>query len=307
MILKAKIAVLFILSFLFQCCMLNAQEELEIVGDSIIVEQNAQEMSPIHKQAFKAAWHSALLPGWGQINNKQVWKTSVYLPLIAGGLGIGIGINPKYQKFNNILENRLQGDTTDVYWGRLNDFQLRTRIKNLKRSRNLGFALAGSAYAIQIMDAYVYSVIMQKEQGHSPSRAAFLSAMVPGLGQVYNKKYWKLPIVYGALGLAGYFVFDNASKHKAFKEAYINFGEEGFVPDPITIGFTQDGLLNARKVYQRNLEVSSIVMGALYIANILDAVVDAHLFDFDVSDELSIRTMPNIGYRTYGATISFNF
>ncbi len=288
-----RLVSVFILSLTFQ---LNAQEaqEINLETDTIGTGEESQTLKPMYKSALKKAFHSTLLPSWGQINNKQTWKAGIFIPTIIGGFTLGISQNRKFQQYKTANNLRNAGESSDEYFGVLTDFELSDKLNTSKKRRNLGYALAGTTYGIQILDAYVFSIIQEKKQSHSPSKAAYYSAMLPGLGQIYNRKFWKLPIVYGALGISTYFIIDNTQKHNAFKKAYINFGVEGFEPEEITLGFTQAGLLNARQVYLRNVEVAWIVTGALYVANILDAVVDAHLFDFDVSDDLSIKTQPLI-------------
>lgn len=286
-----------------------AQTDVETAElDSLSSISNSQELSLEAKTAFKATWHSAVLPTWGQWDNKQQWKSAVYLPLIASGLSFGISAKQNANNYNLAIQQRANEETADEYFGILSDFQLTEKYNAAKRNQKLGFALAGTSYGVQVLDAYVFSIIKQREQNHSPAKAAFLSAIVPGWGQIYNRKYWKLPIVYGALGVAAYFIQDNARKHKAFKEAYINYEVDEFTPESITVGFTRDGLLNGRQIYLRNLEVSWIIGGALYAANILDAVVDAHLFDFDVSDDLSIKSQPFLRMDgVIGASFSVRF
>jgi len=127
---------------------------------------------------------------------------------------------------------------------------------------------------------------------HSPRKATLLSAGLPGAGQIYNKKYWKLPIVYGGFGALGYFFYDNNKMYKTFKEAY-KYRMDG---DPNTIDnyplYSPEGLLQAKNYYRRNTELTVIFSVILYALNILDAAVDAHLYDFDISDDLSLKLEP---------------
>jgi len=120
-----------------------------------------------------------------------------------------------------------------------------------------------------------------------------MSACLPGLGQIYNKKYWKLPLVYGGLGALTYMVIDNNRKYQDFKIAYqyrtdnIESTVDNY-PER-----TEDQLQKAREVYRSNLELSVILTAGVYIINIIDASVDAHLYDFNISDDLSMRITPN--------------
>lgn len=133
---------------------------------------------------------------------------------------------------------------------------------------------------------------------HSPRRATYLSLIFPGLGQIYNHKYWKLPIVYGGFGTMAYFFKANHSEYVKFRNAY-NFvttpGNENATPvnDYVT-RYNKNAtlLLSGRDYYRRNLELTYIVTGAWYVLVAIDAQVDAQFFNFDVSDELTLNIKP---------------
>ena len=128
---------------------------------------------------------------------------------------------------------------------------------------------------------------------HSPRKAAIYSAVLPGWGQIYNKKYWKLPIIYAGFFGLGYFVKVNHEDYKTYKEAY-KWRLDG---DPTTIDdyvdvYSDQDLVTLKDFYRRNRDLSAIGMGLLYVLNVLDAAVDAHLFHFSVSDELTMQVVP---------------
>jgi hypothetical protein len=129
---------------------------------------------------------------------------------------------------------------------------------------------------------------------HSPTRAALFSAVLPGLGQAYNKKYWKIPIVYAGFGLLTYFVISNTDEYKKYNEAYkyVASGDSSHINNDYVIKYDEQQLLDARNYYRRNMELSYIIGGLWYILNIIDASVDAHFFDYDISEDLSIRIDP---------------
>lgn len=118
------------------------------------------------------------------------------------------------------------------------------------------------------------------KEGHSPKRAMIYSIVLPGLGQAYNKKYFKIPIVYAALGTAGYMIYYNTLKYSEASDNYLD--------DPSTT--------NERYVqgYRRNLELSYIGLVLVDALAVVDAYVDAHLFYWDVDPDLSIRMEPSI-------------
>jgi hypothetical protein len=143
-----------------------------------------------------------------------------------------------------------------------------------------------------IADTIVPDSILEKQ--HSPVKAALMSIFLPGLGQVYNKKYWKVPIIYAGLGVMTYFIVFNAQEYSTYKNAYIesvNNDSTGQYQDLVK-KYTPQDLLNAREYYRRNLEISCIVTGVWYILNIVDAAVDAHLFTYNISKDISLKIDP---------------
>ncbi|WP_298392982.1 DUF5683 domain-containing protein [Flavobacterium sp.] len=121
----------------------------------------------------------------------------------------------------------------------------------------------------------------------APAKAAFYSAIVPGLGQAYNKKYWKIPLVYGAMGTSIYFYINNNKKYNQYRDAYKR-RLEGYTGDEFS--FLDDSrLIAAQKFYQRNRDLSMLITGLFYILNIVDANVDAHLMQFNVNDKLTVK------------------
>lgn len=131
---------------------------------------------------------------------------------------------------------------------------------------------------------------------HTPTRAAVYSAILPGLGQAYNRKYWKIPIVYAGFGVITYFIISNTREYKTYKEAYnyVASGDTTFIDNDYVLKYDEQQLLDGKNYYRRNMELSYIIGGLWYILNIIDASVDAHFFDYDVSDDLSLRFDPVI-------------
>ena len=133
-----------------------------------------------------------------------------------------------------------------------------------------------------------------REKEHSPTKATLMSMCLPGLGQVYNKKYWKVPVIYAGFGLMTYFIYTNADKYISFKCAYIESvagTTNGSYSDLVKRYSTAD-LLTAREYYRRNLEISILLTAVWYAINILDATVDAHLYTFNISDNLTMKIGP---------------
>jgi len=120
----------------------------------------------------------------------------------------------------------------------------------------------------------------------APSRAAFYSAVVPGLGQAYNKKYWKIPIIYAGIGTGIYFYIQNSDDYNRFRDAYKR-RLAGFEDDEFQ-GISDSRLRDAQKTAGRNRDVSIIVSLAFYILNVVDANVDAHLRQYNISEDLTL-------------------
>ena len=172
------------------------------------------------------------------------------------------------------------------------------------------FIFGNTACFSQKIDNAIIAKDTIKEEGINPltpAKAAFYSAILPGLGQAYNKKYWKIPLVYGAIGTSLYFYIDNNKKYHSYRDAYKR-RLAGFTNDQYQY-LDDSRLIAAQRFYQRNRDLSLLVSVAFYILNIVDANVDAHLIQFNVSDKLSLKpdlypndltAKPNVG-------LSFNY
>lgn len=142
---------------------------------------------------------------------------------------------------------------------------------------------------------------------HSPKKAAIMSACLPGLGQVYNHKYWKVPVIYAGLGGAGYAIGFNNTRYQNYRKAYIaRTDNDSTTTDAYEGYYSASNLLDLRNYYRHNLELSVIIITFVYVLNIVDASVDAHLFDFEISDDLSMRIQPSFGLPQAGSSGAFN-
>jgi len=178
---------------------------------------------------------------------------------------------------------------------------------------------------IEVDTTQIIRVPEDAEEIHSPKKAAIYSAILPGLGQAYNKKYWKIPIVYAGFGAIGYFIKWNNGNYKEMKQAYVDLTtgdpNEGSHVDlfPPDYDFSNSGTYNNAKTaltkqqdyYRRNRDLLVISFVGFYGLNIIDASVDAHLFDFDISEDLTFNWQPSMQsvdqQLVYGFNCSFNF
>ncbi len=146
----------------------------------------------------------------------------------------------------------------------------------------------------------------------APARAAFYSSVLPGLGQANNRRYWKIPIIYAGIGTGVYFYMRNDADYNRFRDAYkrrlAGFTDDEFFGTGSTPLISNNRLIDAQKSTQRNKNVSIIVSLGFYLLNIIDANVDAHLKQYDISDDLSITpklNTNNIAPPSYG--LSFRY
>jgi len=131
-----------------------------------------------------------------------------------------------------------------------------------------------------------------------PKKAGLYSAILPGSGQVYTKKYWKVPVIYGGLITSAYYINESNDLYQLYKSTYLNRLDGDF----------SDNLNYSDSDLRRNREVSALLFTLTYILNIVDASVNAHLFDYDVSEDLSLHIQPVYFSKenASGFSLSFN-
>ena len=199
----------------------------------------------------------------------------------------------------------------------------------LKNSLIILLLLLGSTLKGQIIESdptLTKEVPPEAEEIHSPKKAAIYSAILPGLGQAYNKKYWKIPLIYAGFGTFGYFISWNNKNYNVLKLAYSDLTDG----NPDTDSYldlegskyydleSESGrqdfknvLTKQQNYYRRNRDLLIISAAGFYGLNIIDASVDAHLFNFDISEDLTFSWQPamqNVDNQlVYGFNCKFNF
>lgn len=150
-------------------------------------------------------------------------------------------------------------------------------------------------------EGITFEEVTQRESVNplAPSKAAFYSAILPGLGQIYNKRYWKAPIVWGAIGTGIYvYSFNNTEYRRArnaFKRRLAGFSDDEFYDlnnDGAGPDISNEALQEAQENTQRDRDLALVITIALYALNIIDANVDAHLKQYNVDDKLAVDFQP---------------
>lgn len=144
---------------------------------------------------------------------------------------------------------------------------------------------------------------------NAPAKAAFYSAVLPGLGQAYNGSYWKIPLAYAAIGIPMYFYIDNNNQYNNYRDAFKR-RLAGFEDDEFFGILTDDNLVDAQKLFRKNRDLSLLLAVLGYVLNIIDANVEAHLNQFSITDDLSMQMQPSqiqnftTGQNTFGLSLN---
>lgn len=275
----------------------------------------------------KVCWLSTVLPGYGQVYNKQYWK----LPILYGTVGAGIGMfvyeNNKYKP----LKQRYEAITSES----------RTRTPELDalQASMIRHNTRRQAYLVASIASYLYfigdaAVNYNTNEVSRVKKATTLACICPGAGQIYNRSYWKVPFVVGGFAAMIYCIDWNNRGYQRFKKAYslraaydeamTNYNSDPELyprpagsTDEFRGRYAASFLKNLRDNYRRNRDLCIIITGGIYLLQIIDAHVDAHLKDYDISDDLTMTIEPKIDYTyiptagghrpIYGFNINVNF
>ena len=265
----------------------------------------------------RMCWASTVLPGYGQIYNKQYWKLPILYGLVGTSLGLFIHENKKYSPLKAEYDRM-----TDLSLNRtpeLNALQTQMIRSNTRRQIYLGAMVASYIYFIG--DA---AVNYKTNDVSRIKKATTLSTICPGAGQIYNRSYWKVPFVVGGFASMIYCIDWNNRGYQRFQKAYALLTAYEANPDNYPDGptdefrgrYSSSFLKNLKDSYRRNRDLCIIITAGVYILQIVDAHVDAHLRDYDISDDLSFNIEPLVQYNyiptvgdrpMYGFNISLNF
>lgn len=206
---------------------------------------------------------SAVLVGGTQIYNKQYWK----LPIIYGGIGAGI--------YGGIHFNKLYQNTGD---------------EKYKLYRTLSIAGAGLFYWGSLMDG----VVCYDNGGKypDPAKSTIYSLLLPGLGQLYNGEFWKVPIYWGLMAGSIHFVIDNNTQYKRWKWIYDQATSED--PEVEKPPQSAENAKYYRDAYRRMRDYSILAVAISYLLQVIDANVFAYMQDFEVNDDISMKVAPSV-------------
>lgn len=267
----------------------------------------------------KMCWIAAVLPGYGQIYNKQYWKLPILYGTVGAGLALYFNENKTYKPLREEYDElMLQSGTYRTE--ELNTVQAAMIKSNSRRQLYMGAAIA--SYIFFLGDAAVnYST----NEVSDVKKATTLSMICPGAGQFYNKSYWRIPIVVGMFASTIYVYDWNNRGYQRFKTAYNLVMDYTNNPDDYPDGspdefagaYSASTLKSYRNSYRRNRDFAVILTAGAYLLQVLDAHVDAHLKDFDISDDLTLNVNPMVDYSqaamgysesaVYGLNINLRF
>ena len=260
---------------------------------------------------------SAVLPGFGQIYNKQYWKLPILYSTVGASIGMWAHQQSKYKPLKEQFE--IITDQSLKRTEELNALQ-REMIKHNTLKQTFMFTTLAS-YIYFIGDA---AVNYATNEVSSVNKATTLSTICPGAGQIFNKSYWRVPLVIGGFATTIYCVDWNNRGYQRFKKAYRLRNDYDVNPELYPNGsqdefggrYAATFLKNLRNSYRRNRDLCIILTAGIYILQIVDAHVDAHLRDYDISDDLSVDVTPMLNYAyhpglgntaTMGMNFSFKF
>lgn len=233
----------------------------------------------IDSLSISRVWSTSLVvPGYAQAYNRQYWK----IPVIYGG-----AIALLYGGAHN--HSRYKETGNDNYLNQMRFF----------------YAGAGLMYIGAALDGVMSYKTTQEV---IPAKATILSTMIPGLGQAYNREYWKIPIIYGGFAFLGYWYDLNQMQYTRFRTAYNKQAayqlDSSLEPSEFNGRLGLDAIRNQRNAFRRSRDYAVLYLALWYGLNVIDANVFAHLSNFDVGEDLALQVSPALMTPTMYASTS---
>ena len=154
-----------------------------------------------------------------------------------------------------------------------------------------------------ILCSFCCIALAEEKPNKTPKKAGLYSAIIPGAGQIYTEKYWKIPIIYAGFITSAYYINESNNSYQLYKNSYLS-RITGNTDDGL--GYSDSDLKILTDHYKRNREISILCFIGTYILNIIDASVTAHLFDYDISNDLSLKIKPMFFSREQASGISLS-
>ena len=229
---------------------------------------------------------SAVAPGFGQLYNKQAWKIPILYGTVATTAYFGFQQNGKYRDCKRQYDalKRQNASQTELD-------PIQSDMIKYNTGRSLLFIGAIASYIYFIGDA----ALNYQGEVNSVKKATTLSTICPGAGQIYTRSYWKMPIILGGMATMGFVIDFNNRGYERFKLAYdLVTDDNPETVDEFNGRYSAEYLRKMKNNYRRNRDLCIIITAGLYLLNIVDAHVDAHLKDYDISDDLAMTLEPTI-------------
>lgn len=235
-----------------------------------------------------------IFPGYAQMYNKQYWK----LPILYGGVGAFAATGAMMGNKGKSIKREFDAAVTAQNQPEID--RLYGKYRNYQTATTLLYVGAAVTYMYFLADgAFNY-----KGEEDAKNRATYLAFMFPGAGQIYNKQYWKLPIVYGGFATLGYIINFNGRGYTRYKRAYdaVTAGET----DEFNGTYSEDVLRNTKNNFRRARDMAIFYTVGFYLLTVVDAYVSASFKQYDISDDLSIKVAPVIDYNQIGSNYNRN-
>ncbi len=283
----------------------NTQSDSTGYRKSLVVKHGiARDSIPISKLTLI----SAIVPGFSQIYEGNYWKAAAGYVAIGVPLALSFKQNKEYRDYKKQYDALVLGGASRA---ELDPVQAEMIKHNTYRQ--LLWAGAALSYMALLADG----VANYPSELTGVKKATTLSMIMPGAGQFYNRSYWRIPFVVGAFATMGYIVDWNNRGYQRFKLAYqLVADDDATTVDEFNGRYSANFLKNIKNQYRRNRDLAIIGMAGVYLLNVIDAHVDAHLKDFDVSDDLTLNISPEFSTHasisngltsTVGLNLNFTF
>jgi len=270
----------------------NSQGDTTSTGDSALFSFKEYIGGLAHKNTMKIGTMfagSVILPGTAQIYNKDYWK----LPIVYGGIGALAGTGGyylhQYRKTQKVYD-RWSADKTAFEDKYGTEYPFNAPVVDMKSKKTGTWLMAGAAFMYwgTLLDGVI---CYESEKEPLPGRATLYSALLPGLGQIYNGELFKVPIYWGGLIASLHFLTTNNLNYQRFKRIH----NEATTPDS---GYDQSISAETAKwyrdVYRRYRDYSIVATAAVYLLQVIDANVFAYMHDFEISDDITMNIEPAV-------------